>query len=91
MNITTLSVEELYTLNQPLRAKLDSRQLLTIEEMDLHEAICAEVLARLDAQRLAERIERDERLAERYQHRPAQTSTSEETSGLNTFYSGIDN
>ena len=66
MNLTILSVDQLYTLNQPLRAKLDSRQPLSVEEQDLHEAICSELLCRLDALRQHDRQERDERLAERY-------------------------
>ena len=67
MNLTTMTIEELYTLNQPLRAKLDSRQPLTADEQELHSCICSEVLARMDAQRQADRSERDARLTVRYQ------------------------
>ena len=66
MNLTTLSLLELFELNLPLRAKLDARQPLTADEQALHEAICAEALARLDAQRWRDRQERDELLENRY-------------------------
>ena len=67
MNLTTLTVEQLYTLNQPLRAKLDSRQPLTADEQELHSCICSEVLARMDAKLQHDRQERDALLARRYQ------------------------
>lgn len=66
MNLTTLSLLELFELNLPLRAKLDARQPLSTEEQMLHEAICSEALARLDAQRWRDRQERDELLENRY-------------------------
>ncbi len=91
MNLITLSIENLYELNAPMRRKLDAGQPLTADEQALHDTICAEVLIRLEALRLRDRQERDERLAERYQRRPAMESTPDETAGLNTFYSGIDN
>ncbi len=90
MNLTTLTIETLYQLNAPMRAKLDARQSLTVEEQDLHEAICSEVLARLDALRQHDRQERDERLTARYT-RPATLCTPDETAGLNGFYSGVEN
>ncbi len=67
MNLTAMTIEELYTLNQPLRAKLDSRQPLTADEQELHSCICSEVLARMDSLRQTDRNERDARLTVRYQ------------------------
>ena len=67
MNLTTMTIEELYTLNQPLRAKLDSRQPLTADEQELHSCICSEVLARLDAKLQHDIAERDELMARRSQ------------------------
>ena len=90
MNLTTLSLLDLYELNLPLRAKLDARLPLSVEEQELHSAICSEVLARLDALRQHDRQERDERLAERYQRRPACEISQDEAASLNTFYSGVD-
>ena len=90
MNLTTLTIETLYQLNVPMRAKLDSRIPLSIEEQELHSAICSEVLARLDALRQHDRQERDERLTSRYT-RPALECTPDETAGLNGFYSGVEN
>ena len=90
MNLTTLTIETLYQLNAPMRAKLDSRIPLSVEEQELHSAICSEVLARLDALSLHDRQERDERLAERYHRRPACEISQDEAAGLNTFYSGVE-
>ncbi len=67
MNLTTLTIETLYQLNAPMRAKLDARLPLSVEEQDLHDAICSEVLARLDALRQHDVAERDELMAKRYQ------------------------
>ncbi len=66
MNLTTLTIETLYQLNAPMRCKLDTGRELSTDEQDLHEAICAEVLARLEALRQHDRQERDERMAARY-------------------------
>ena len=89
MNLTTLSIESLYQLNAPMRRKLDARQPLSVDEAALHETICAEVLIRLDAQRLADRNERDARLSQRY-HRPACEIALDEAASLNGFYSGVE-
>ncbi len=40
--LSQMTPEELYQLNLPIRAKLDSRQEMTQEESDLHFAICLE-------------------------------------------------
>lgn len=66
MNLTTLSLLDLYELNLPLRAKLDARQPLSTDEQALHEAICAEALARLESQQWRDRQERDALLENRY-------------------------
>ena len=66
MNITGLSIIELYELNAPMRKKLDAGQLLSIDEQALHDAICAEVLARLESQQWRDRAERDALLENRY-------------------------
>jgi hypothetical protein len=67
MNLTILSIEALYTLNAPLRAKLDAREPLTADEQELHSCICSEVLARMDALRQHDVAERDELMARRGQ------------------------
>jgi len=65
MNLTELTVQQLYEVNEPMRYKLDRQQPLTADEQSLHEAICSEVLARLGALRQSDRDERDELLARR--------------------------
>ena len=63
-NLNEMTPDELYTLNAPIRAKLDAHQPLTDEEQQLHSAICAEVLRQMDALRASELAERAERMAE---------------------------
>ena len=66
MNITGMTIIELYELNAPMRSKLDAHIPLSTDEAALHEAICAEVLARLDAQQWRDRADRDALLENRY-------------------------
>ncbi len=86
-----MTPEQLLDLAAPLVAKINQRIPLEASEAEQHAAILDEAFKKLNVQRSRDVAERDARLAERYQHRPAQTITSEEASGLNTFYSGIDN
>lgn len=90
MNLTAMTIEQIYTVNAPLRANLDARIPLSTDEQELHSCICAEVMSRLDSLRIADRNERDARLAARYT-RPACEISQDEAAGLNGFYSGVEN
>ena len=65
-NLTELTVQQLYEVNEPMRYKLDRSLPLTADEQELHSCICSEVLARLGALRQSDRDERDAILAECY-------------------------
>ena len=62
--LNSLSVEELYKLNAPYAAKLNTRQELTADERKHHEAIVEEVKARLTGLRKTELDERAKTHAE---------------------------
>lgn len=65
ISLTALTPEQLYKLHLPILAKLNSRQVLTDEEQELHSAVLDEAMARLTAKEQRDIAERAELMARR--------------------------